>query len=445
MADLKTRYPGPSLAWACVAVLIVAYALSFIDRLILSLLVEPIKRDLHLSDFEVSLLQGFAFALFYTVAGIPIGRLVDSGRRTTIIAVGIACWSFMTAACGMVQQYWQLFLTRAGVGIGEATLAPAAYSLLGDLFPPERRGLALGIFSTGTSIGAGLALIIGGHAIDAIAAAGPRTLLLAGTLEPWQLTFIYVGLPGLLVAGLLKMIPEPARRFESGRQAADTAGSIPLRQIIAHYKRHARTIGLHHLAMGLSAMAAYGIMSWAPAMLMRGYNWAPGEVGTLIGGCILVAGTTGVVAGGWLGDHLVHRGRPAGRLDAATLSMGLGAMGAVAYPFQESQWLIAACFMLAMLGGFMVIGCGAAALLEIMPNRMRGQATAIYFFGNSLLGIGAGPVVVAYLTDYVFRDPSAVRYSLAIAPPLMFALAGACFRAARRPYSESLAATSAQP
>ncbi len=433
MSNLQEHYPKPSAAWFAVAVLMLAYALSFIDRLILSLLVEPIKQDLQISDLKISLLQGFSFAIFYTLAGIPIGRLADVRRRTTIIVVGIAAWSLMTVACGLVRQYWQLFMARAGVGVGEAALGPAAYSLLGDLFPPDRRGLALGMFSAGTSIGAGLALIIGGYAIDAIAAAGSVTLPGIGTLQPWQLTFIYVGLPGLLVAVLIGAIPEPARRSNAAGDAAQNL-SVPLREVVAHYRRYAPIISLHHVAIGLSAMASYGIMSWAPAMLMRVHGWAPQEVGLMIGACILVAGTSGVIVGGWFGDHLLRRGQVAGRFNAAAISMAIGAVGAVSYPFQETVLAIAACFMLAMLGGFMVIACAAASLLDFTPSRLRGQATAIYFLVNSLLGIGVGPTLVALFTDYVFGYPEAVRYSLAIVPTVAFFLAGTCFLLVRAPY-----------
>jgi MFS family permease len=414
-----------------------AYALSFIDRLILSLLVEPIKHDLHLGDFQISLLQGLSFALFYTLAGIPVGRLVDRGSRTAIIAGGIALWSLMTATCGVVRQYWQLFLARAGVGVGEASLAPAAYSLLGDLFPADRRGLALGIFSAGTSVGAGLALIIGGVAIEVISAAGSRTVPWIGTLQPWQLTFIYVGMPGVVVACLVCTIPEPLRHDASSRTQAGASPAVPVRVAMDHFRRHASTIGLHHFAMGMSALASYGILSWAPAMLMRVHGWRPQDAGLMIGTTVLVAGTIGVIAGGAFGDHLLRRGRAAGRLDAAVISMAFGAVGAVTYPFQDSLPALAASFMLAMLGAFMVIGCGAAALLDITPNRLRGQATAVYFFVNSLIGLGAGPTAVAAVTDYIFGAPEAVRYSLAIVPTLAYVMAAVCFWAARAPYRRS--------
>lgn len=432
---MSVDYPKQALAWGCLAILVLAYALSFVDRMILTLLVDPIRADLQLGDFQISLLQGLSFALFYTLAGIPIGRLVDAGRRTGIIAIGIALWSLMTAACGLARNYWQLFLARAGVGVGEASLAPAAYSLLSDLFPPRSRGLAFGIFSSGSSIGSGLALVVGGWLVGEVSASGARELPWLGMLQPWQLSFLYLGIPGVLVALLVLLIPEPARRLEAAQ-----ADVVPLREVLAYYRRHARTIGLHHLAVGLAGMASYGVMSWVPVMLMRVHGWSPQTVGLLVGGSILTAGTIGVIAGGWLGDHLIRKGHPTGRLMAAALSMVIGLAGGLGYPLLDSPALITACFWVGMLGGFMVIGCSAAALMDVMPNRMRGQATAIYFFIGNLIGLGAGPTAVALFTDFVFGTPESVRYSLLIVPPAIYVLAGLCFWVARGPYRLSLAA-----
>ena len=415
-----------------------AYTFSFIDRLILSLLVEPIKKDLQISDVQVSLLQGLSFALFYTIAGIPVGRLVDSYKRTNIISVGIVLWSLMTAVTALAQKYWQLFAARAGVGVGEAALLPAAYSMIADLFSADRRGLALGIFSSGSSIGAGLALIVGGYAIGLINEAGAQTLPLVGTLEPWRLTFIYVGLPGLLVAILIKLVPEPQRHLEPATDNTPERVSIPVSEVLSHYRQRAGAVTLHHLGMSFSAMAAYGIMAWAPVMLIRTHGWSPQDVGLAVGASIGIAGTFGVIAGGWLGDTLTNRGQVTGRLNTAVLAMIFGAVGAAMYPLQSSAVLIVPFFMLAMLGGFMVIATGAAALLDIMPNRLRGQATAIYLFVVSIAGVGLGPTAVAVVTDYAYGDPSLVAKSLFVVPPASFCVAAICFWAARRPFAKAI-------
>ena len=432
-----TLYPRPAIAWFAVSILMLAYVFSFIDRLILSLLVEPIKADLQISDVQVSLLQGLTFALFYTIAGIPVGRLVDSHKRTNIICIGIVLWSLMTAITALANKYWQLFVTRAGVGIGEASLLPAAYSMIADLFANNRRGLALGIFSSGSSIGAGLALIVGGYAIGIVNEAGPQTLPVVGTLEPWRLTFLYVGLPGLLVAILIKFVPEPKRHLEAVAGQKAEADAIPIKDVLAHYKRHAAAISLHHLGMSFSAMAAYGIMAWAPVMLMRTLEWTPQQAGFSIGASIGVAGTLGVIGGGWLGDILSHRGQVNGRLNTAVASMLMAAIGAALYPTQDSMGLVVVFFSLTMLGAFMVIGTGTAAMIDIMPNRLRGQATAVYLVIVSLAGVGLGPTIVAMFTDYVYGDPMLVGKSLLVVSPTCFLIAAVCFWAARRPFARA--------
>ncbi len=429
-------YPSAARAWSALAVLSLAYMFSFIDRFVLSLMVDPIKHDLALSDVQISLLQGLSFALFYTLAGLPVGRMVDSRSRIGIVAIGIAVWSLMTAVCGLASRFWHLFAARIGVGVGEATLVPAAYSLITDFFPKRRLGLAMSVFSLGTSLGAGLAFIVGGYAIQLISAAGSRTLPLVGTLEPWQLTFLYVGLPGLLVALLALLIGEPARR-------GATHNAIPIRDVIAYLRRHARTIGLHHLAMGFAGIGTFAIMSWTPTFLIRVRGWTPGEAGLVLGGGILLAGTVAVVTGGWMGDRLVQRGRASGQLIVCTVAMIIGAVGAATFPLQQATtWMVAA-FLLAMLGGYMIVGCAAAALQQIVPNRMRGQASALYLLVINLIGLGCGPTVVALLTDHVFRDPAALPWSLAISAGCAYTASLLVFLVALRPFANTVRLTQA--
>src|ERR1700686_2042900 len=196
-------------AWDVVFVLMLCYALSFIDRQILSLLVAPMKRDLHISDTRVGLLQGFSFALFYTLAGLPLGRIADTRNRRNLITVGILAWSALTAACSAAKNFWALFFTRMGVGAGEATLSPAAFSLIADYFPPGRLGVALSLYSMGIYVGSGLAFIVGGEVVQHLARQPVLTLPLLGTIASWRAAFLVVGLPGLLVALLVRTIREP--------------------------------------------------------------------------------------------------------------------------------------------------------------------------------------------------------------------------------------------
>ena len=187
--DKEINFPTPVVAWTTLAILFLAYISSFVDRMIISLLVEPIKADFQISDTQISLLLGLSFAIFYCLAALPIGRLVDIWSRKKIVTVGITLWSFMTALCGLAQNYTQLFLARIGVGVGEASLAPAAYSMLADSFPPKKLGLAMGVFTMGTAVGAGLALIIGGAIISFVTGENGENVSLFGIsfLSGWQL------------------------------------------------------------------------------------------------------------------------------------------------------------------------------------------------------------------------------------------------------------------
>jgi MFS family permease len=198
-----TPWPSPLRAWYAVAVLVLAFVFSFIDRIVIALLVEPIKADLGISDFDIGLLQGFAFAIFYALLGIPIGRLSDRISRRGIIATGIAVWSLMTAACGLARSFFGLFLARVGVGVGEATLSPAAYSMISDYFPREKLGRALGVYQSGAMLGAGIAFLVGGAAVQLLSAYDGQVLPVLGPVRMWQLAFFAVGLPGLLIALLM--------------------------------------------------------------------------------------------------------------------------------------------------------------------------------------------------------------------------------------------------
>ncbi len=211
-ATAPAAYPPRRYAWFVVGVLTLAYIFSFIDRQILSLMVGPIQHDLEIGEKQMSLLMGASFAVFYTFFGIPLGRLADTRSRRGLIAVGIALWSFMTAGCGLARTFWQLALMRMGVGVGEASLSPSAYSLISDYFPPERRSTAMSVYSMGIYLGSGLAFILGGFITLLVSGRDTTPLPWIGELRSWQIVFLAVGLPGLLVALLLLTVREPVRR-----------------------------------------------------------------------------------------------------------------------------------------------------------------------------------------------------------------------------------------
>ena len=264
----KTAY-----AWYALGLLVLAFTFSFIDRQILSLLVGPMKRDLDISDTEISLLQGLAFAIFYTLMGLPIGRLVDSKRRVTIISLGVFFWSLMTALCGVAKSYTQLFIFRMGVGVGEAALSPAAFSILSDYFKPERLGLAIGIYSIGIYIGAGLALIIGGIVVEMTATMAAPVLPYFGEIYNWQLVFLIVGLPGIPLALWVATLREPKRQGVSDEEMKK---AVPWSELISYLRSNRKTLICHHLSYALVATMAYGVAAWIPEFYIRTYGWTAG-------------------------------------------------------------------------------------------------------------------------------------------------------------------------
>lgn len=406
-------WPRPAYAWYVVVVLTIAYVVSFLDRQILALLVEPIKRDLGISDTRMSLLLGFAFALFYTVLGIPAGRLADRCDRRWIITGGIALWSVMTALCGLARDYGQLFLARIGVGVGEASLNPSALSLISDYFPPASRARPLGFFAMGVPVGAGCALLAGGWLIDAIAAAPPVSLPVAGTLRPWQTVFLMLGLPGLLVAALMATVREPQRH---GRLQLATGGDARLGVLAALGYLRGRWRGYAGIVLGMSGatLLGYGFLSWLPALFMRTWGWSIAQVAFVQGLVLLTAGPASVCAAGWLADVLVRRGDRAAHLRVFMWLAALMTLSAVALSLAPGPWWAAGLFFINVLGSAGLTAVATAALMLITPNQLRGQASAIYYFTINVVGLTFGPVAIAVLTDHVFGDEAALRYSMAL-------------------------------
>jgi MFS family permease len=427
---------GKSLAyaWYVVAVLMVAYVFSFIDRQILNLLVGPIRSDLGISDTQMSLLMGFSFALFYTICGIPLGRLADSKSRRTIIAVGIFFWSLMTAACGTARHYWQFFLYRMGVGVGEATLSPSAYSLIADYFPKEVRATAISVYSMGIYIGSGLAFLLGGLVIRFATGQGEVMLPLVGATRPWQLIFFMLGIAGILFTFAMYTVREPARQGLAGA----TAG-VPLKTVLGYIKQNRKAVLCHNFGFALMAFTAYGAGAWIPTFFIRHHGWDAAQIGVTYGTVIVIFGTFGIVAGGRLSDWLARRGREDANMRVGLLAAICGVPSGIAFPLVPDANLAVAMVAISTVFLSMPFGVAPAAVQEMMPNDMRGQASALYLFIVNLVGLGVGPTAVALATDYVFRDDAAVGYSLLLVGSVAQAGALLLLWAGLAPYRRSLA------
>jgi MFS family permease len=410
----------------------VAYVLSFVDRQILNLLVEPIRRDLAINDTQMSLLMGLSFALFYTVCGIPLGRVADTRSRRGLIAVGILFWSAATAASGMAKLYWQFLLCRIGVGVGEAALSPAAYSLIADSFPAERRATAISVYSMGVYLGSGLAFLVGGLVIQFASAQGDVTLPVLGEVRPWQLIFLILGGAGVLFTLLMFAVKEPARR------GAGAGVAVPLSEVGRYIRANRRTVLLHNFGFAGLAFAGYGSAAWIPTFFIRTHGWDAGQVGIVYGSIVAVFGCLGIVFGGRLADWMAKRGR-----SDANMRVGLyAALGAlpmvVLYPLMDSAFWASVLMAPTVFCLSMPFGVAPAAIQEIMPNSMRGQASAIYLFVITLIGLGVGPTAVALVTDFVFADDAALRYSLLIITTLAVSTSIILLAKSLKPYRESV-------
>ena len=401
----------PSLAYGyyVVACLMLASAFSFLDRLVLSLLIDPIRADMGLSDSEISLLAGLAFASCYVVFAFGFGRWVDTRSRRGALVVGVSLWSVATALCGAAQGYWQLFVARMGVGVGEASLNPAAYSIIPDYLPPERRGLAMSIFACGASLGGGLAILAGGLVVQWALATRPELPLL-GDVAPWQFVFVAVGLPGLLVAALIWLtVREPERRLT----AVDQADPPALREVLRFVCGHWRAIVPMFLGYGAFAMNGYAFQLWGPAYFMRLHGLTPGQVGMIFGLGYGVIGTLAILLGGVISDALVRRGR----IEAPALVSIAAALiqlpcFLLAYLSEATQPAIAG-FVGGIFGASLIGGLQAATVQSLAPNRMRGLMAALFGATVNVMGLGLAPTLTAALSDTLFEGPLGIGKALA--------------------------------
>jgi MFS family permease len=406
-------YPPPGRAWYLVGALMVFYVFSFIDRQIIAFLIAPMKKDMALTDTQVGLIQGAGFAVLYTFLGLPIGRLADRISRKKIITVGVLVWSFMATTCGLARTGTQLFLARVGVGVGEAALSPAAYSLLTDSFPREKLGRAFGVYNMGIAIGSGIASLTAGIVIVAVRGVGSYDLPILGAVRGWQLVFIMTGLPGVLLPLLLLSVREPARR--GLLKAAGTVRTVPFSEVLAFVNANRSFYILHCLAFGLLAMVGYGVGAWLPESLVRAYH-AEGltiaTVAKVLGLATMFLNAAGIFGAGRLADHLASKGmRDAPIVVAAGVAIAIVLTSSFT-PFMPSLTTL---FIALSIGAFpfsAYTSVGSMAINQVTPNQMRAQVSAIYLFVINVIGLGVGPVLIPFINDRVFHDPQMIRYSL---------------------------------
>lgn len=404
------------------AMLMIAYTFSFLDRQILNLMVGPIERSLHINDSEFALLTGGAFGIFYTVMGLPLGWMADRFNRKWIVSIGVACWSLMTAGCGLAQSFAHLLLARIGVGVGEAALTPAAYSMLSDYFDKSRLPRAMSIFACGIFIGAGAAMILGGQVVGAVARSPIVHLAALGDTRSWQIVFFVVGLPGLVLALWMSTLREPVRRDQG--TAARKPGGIRegLAQLLEFLAQYPWMFVSLYVGAALYSIIAFGD-SWYPELFIRTWGWTPRHAGLVIGAATLTAGPLGMLFAGWYSSRLIA----AGKVDACLWLMGLGALGitlpAILLPLSPNPVLASVLLVpFKFLQGFPPVLVPSAICIA-SPNNFRGQLGALFPFSTGIVGVTFGPILPALVTDYVFGNPHALRYALSLSMGLMGPLA----------------------
>ncbi|MGH8211242.1 MAG: spinster family MFS transporter [Steroidobacteraceae bacterium] len=410
----ETPYPSPRYAWYVVAVLTLLSVFSLLDSYILSLLVQPIRRDLDISDTQMSLLLGFSYAVFYGLFGVVLGRLADSWNRRNLIVVGCTLWSLVTAGCGLARTYAQLLLLRMGLGVGEATMTPAGYSLITDYFPKERLATAMSVFSMSIHIGQGLAYILGGLAIGLVASHGMTMLPIVGAIRPWQIIFFIIGLPGLLLALLMYTVKEPARRDARVVKTAGklTAAEATPREVARYFFKNKGALICHMVGFGLIAATSYTV--WGPSIFMRNYGWSAAQTGVVYGLETSIVGILGVLAGGFSADWLAKRGYRDANMRVGLIATLAWFPTGVLFPLMPTAgWAVVLLIPTYFFSGA-PWGAAAAALQQLMPNSMRGQATGVYRLLLYFISGGIGPTLIAVTTDYLFHDDHALKYSLVI-------------------------------
>lgn len=403
--------PSTRYAWYVIFILTLANISSFIDRQILSLLVKPIKRDLHLTDTEMSLLMGLSFAIFYTLFGMMIGRLADRKSRRNIIIVGISIWSVMTTLCAGIANYTQFFLVRMGVGVGESTLSPSAFSLIADIFPKNRLATAMSIFSMGVFLGSGLATLIGSGIVAKLPTEGMMNVPIFGEIYPWQMIFLYVGIPGLVIALLLFTITEPSRK--NALQVAGQTVKLSFSESLSIIFKHKKAYLLICFSTACQALINYGCNAWIPTFISRTYGWEVPRAGAFFGLVVVVSSILGVIFGGWYADKLTKEGKTDGRLRVGVLGGFLALISFYIPLLPKAEWALLA-ISVPVFGLAAPFGAATAAIQEIMPNQVRALASSIFLFILNIVGIGLGPFIVAFFTDFIFKDESMIRYSLVL-------------------------------
>jgi MFS family permease len=413
-SDTTVAWPSARSGWFLVVMLTIAYVLSFVDRYILGLLIEPIKADLQLTDQQIGLVIGTAFAVFYATMGIPLGWLIDRRRRTWIVATGILVWSIATVMSGFATRFWHLFLARMMVGAGEATLSPAAFSMIADSFPPERRGKPISFYSAALSLGAGLASLIGGGVLLWAKTTPSIILPVVGEIAPWQATFLAFGFPGLALAAVFIFMREPPRRKSA--VANDELGGNSLGDAAGFVYSHLGTYTSFVSLICVMTIMAYS-QSFLPSTFNRTWGWEIENYAFANGAALLAIGPAVVLFSGWLSDRWSQRGMRNAPYRILVIGYLVMLPAGILPYFMSSGVAAFAILCVNTVGIAIVTAVGVTALLLITPSQIRGQMVAFYYITIGMAGLMVGPTTVGWLSTSVFGEEN-IRYAMAAVPAI---------------------------
>ena len=388
--------------------------LSVLDRFIISLLVGPIKHDLGITDVQFSIFNGFVFTITYAVLGLGVGVLADSRNRRWLIFCGVAVWSLATAACGFAKVFWQLLLARVGVGAGEAALGPCASSILADLFPRERLTFAFAVYNLGSMVGAGMAFIVGGQIVEMVSRNPHFTLPLVGAVRSWQAVFFIVGVPGAFLSLIVFTFPEPVRRGVRNVQVLRRSGMATYRELWKFILSHGRFFLCHYLGFGFAMVVLVGAGAWYAPHLARSFHWGAADIGLGIGFSMGLGSITGSLLSSAAVDALFKRGYRDAQMRwfvyclLAATPIGIAAMTA------HNVWVFLTLLYFLLVCMAALPSLAMAALNIVTPNELRGTGIALFALFTGTLGGGGGPLVIAAVSDYIFKDEKAIGLATAI-------------------------------
>ena len=411
-------YPPSSYAWYVVGVLVLATVLSYTDRQILSLLVDPIRHDLTISDTQVGLLIGTAFALIYGVAGLPCGWLADRLRRRDLIVAGISLWSLGTVCCGLSHDFPHFFAARLLVGVGEAVLTPASISMISDSFPPRQRGSATSVFLMGMAMGAGGSILFGGLILRLVDSGVLRGTFLHGEAS-WRVVLLLLGILGIVPALLVSALREPKRQRSDPPPDPQLAPTQPTQveasneSTVVPRASHWMRLTPLFLALGITSLVDNAVLAWTPSLLVRGFGMQASQVGPLLGTLLMIGGGLGMLAGGFLSNRARLRGYRSGPIVVALFS------AALTTPVTILVLTGSINVVLAGVTAYVFLSCvgaavGTLSLLERVPNRTHGFVMAVSFFLNVALGAGVGPVAVGMAADHLQLAGSGIGVAIVL-------------------------------